>query len=58
MRKSAKRKLEYDYFKLANICMYFLRTKLWDYFREWASLQNCPFKSFSKWVNCKKKCSQ
>ena len=39
MRKSAKRKLEYDYFKLANICMYFLRTKLWDYFREWASLQ-------------------
>ena len=34
MTKSVKRKLEYDYFKRANIFMYFGRTKLQGYFCE------------------------
>ena len=35
-----------------------MRTELRDYFREWIDLKNCALKNFSKYVKCKKKCSQ
>ena len=50
MIKSTKQKLEYDSFKRKYICMQFLRTNLLGNFCERMGLQNCAFKSVSKWV--------